>query len=57
MDVMKLILNLHPWKECEWVKWLSQVQELWESKLAQELYIVYVTLQESISIQGLDSNR
>ena len=40
MDVMKLNLDFCPRKECEWVKWSIQDQELWESKLAQERYLV-----------------
>ena len=57
MDVMKLNLDFCPEKECEWVKWSSQVQERWESKLAQERHLFQVTLQESILIQGMDSSR
>jgi len=55
-DVRKLNLDFRPQKECEWVKWLIQVQKLLDAKLAQECYLVQVILQELIMIQGLDLN-
>ena len=34
LDVKKLNLDFCPWKKCEWVKLLIQVQKLWVAKLA-----------------------